>query len=892
MEAVAVANELYGRTEAPVERKPKVHRDTKASKAAVKNAKTNAKNAKANAKNAKTAAKNAKTNAKNTRAAEKYDRAAEKSEKAAAKYEKTAERYDREDERRGMSMSDRLIIVTGVCVLIMAAVAGTVFYSTQTVRRQVASFSEVGTASEGIYVIGESGLNAVVASRASFIAPEEELMPEDLFIEQPVVEEPVVEDKTIEIVMKVTSVQSDLKIKFVNKAKDKLISGIPFEVTVTCDDGKEYHWKDENMDGLMYHTEVPNGIYKVVMTPLEGPEYEDYIMPSEVSGIKVTDNIEYKKIDVADEVKTEAEVNVAAEDTAVQDTAVESVNKDTVEWVESTKTLISGSEDGGYIEISKQDIENFLKTSDASTGKGAKGTVRSGGIYLMPYMATVPDSTTDPGTTTTDPGTTTTDPGTTTTDPGTTTTDPGATTTDPGTTTTDPGATTTDPGTTTTDPGTTTTDSGTTTTDPGNTTTDPGTTINPSTHTTPTTDPSSTGGTNPYDLTQTTPSIGAVTVSSVSISSTSMRLNLGDYGSLTALVTLSDGTTNSDVNWETTDGGVVYVSGGYVYGASEGTATITARSVYDASKYASCTISVTKKDDAAANSADKLKVNGIQIYYKDASGNYHEATIGDLKNFDVFYFKDPNNSAGGGDAVYKYTGWQTIGGSTYFYDKDGNYVTGEQVIQGAKYTFDSNGHLQAGSGTMGIDVSKWNGSIDWTAVRNSGVSYAIIRCGYRGSSTGALIEDPTFRTNIAGAKAAGIQVGAYFYTQAVSEVEAVEEASMAVGLCSGYGLSLPLFIDVEHSGGRGDSIDAGTRTAVVKAFCQTVRNSGYTAGVYSNKTWFTSYMNASQLTSYKIWLAQYAATPTYTATRYDYWQYTSKGSVAGIKGNVDLNIKY
>ena len=371
-----------------------------------------------------------------------------------------------------------------------------------------------------------------------------------------------------------------------------------------------------------------------------------------------------------------------------------------------------------------------------------------------------------------------------------------------------------------------------------------------------------------------------------------MRLNLGDYGSLTALVTLSDGTTNSDVNWETTDGGVVYVSGGYVYGASEGTATITARSVYDASKYASCTISVTKKDDAAANSADKLKVNGIQIYYKDASGNYHEATIGDLKNFDVFYFKDPNNSAGGGDAVYKYTGWQTIGGSTYFYDKDGNYVTGEQVIQGAKYTFDSNGHLQAGSGTMGIDVSKWNGSIDWTAVRNSGVSYAIIRCGYRGSSTGALIEDPTFRTNIAGAKAAGIQVGAYFYTQAVSEVEAVEEASMAVGLCSGYGLSLPLFIDVEHSGGRGDSIDAGTRTAVVKAFCQTVRNSGYTAGVYSNKTWFTSYMNASQLTSYKIWLAQYAATPTYTATRYDYWQYTSKGSVAGIKGNVDLNIKY
>ena len=219
-------------------------------------------------------------------------------------------------------------------------------------------------------------------------------------------------------------------------------------------------------------------------------------------------------------------------------------------------------------------------------------------------------------------------------------------------------------------------------------------------------------------------------------------------------------------------------------------------------------------------------------------------------------------------------------------------MTGEQVIQGAKYTFSSDGHLQAGSGTMGIDVSKWNGNIDWNAVRNSGVSYVIIRCGYRGSTTGALIEDPKFRSNIQGAKAAGLAVGAYFFTQATNEVEAVEEASMAIGLCSGYGLSLPIFLDVEHSGGRGDAIDAGTRTAVCKAFCNTVRNSGFGAGIYANKTWFTSYMNASQLTGYKIWLAQYAASPTYTATRYDYWQYTSKGSVAGISGNVDMNIRY
>ncbi|MCR5511185.1 MAG: Ig-like domain-containing protein [Lachnospiraceae bacterium] len=879
IEAVAVANELYGRTDAPVERKPKVHRDTKASGDALKNAKANAKNAKSNAKNARTGARNAKVNAKNTKATAKYDKAAEKYEKAASKYEKKTDKYE-EDERHGLSMSDRLIIITGVCVLIMAALAGTVFYRTQTVRRQVASFSEVGTASDGIYVIGESGLNAVVASRASFIAVEEEPASEDLFTEMPVAEEPAVEDSAIEIVMKVTSVQSDLKIKFVNKAKDKLITGIPFSVTVICDSGKEYHWTDENMDGLMYHTEVPNGTYKVVMTPLEGPEYEDYIMPADVSGIKVTDNIEYKKIDVADEVKTEAEVNVAAEDTGVQDTTVESVNTDTVEWVESTKTLISGSE-SDYVAISRDDIPvpEALKTSSIGTVKGQKGLVRTPGVYMMPYMAdtymtlsgttVVKDSSGYIEISNWPEGAHIDNVSCVSSDEGiaTVTNDGLVYGVSAGTVTMTATVTYTD--------------------SEGNEKTE---TL---TSTVIVSDPDNSGSENGNQNNGGSGSSSSQQPSgelSVKIDKTTLKMYVGDSSALSATVTNPDGTTDSNVTWYSSDYGVVYVQDGSLYAASEGTVTIAAVSNADNSKYASCTVSVLKKEEAPSiDTGAKFIVDGFQLYYMDAEGNYQEATIGDYYNFDVFYFRNGN---GGGDAVYKYTGWQTIDGSTYFFDKDGNYVTGEQVIQGAKYTFDSNGHLQAGSGTMGIDVSKWNGSIDWTAVRNSGVSYAIIRCGYRGSSTGALIEDPTFRTNIAGAKAAGIQVGAYFYTQAVSEVEAVEEASMAVGLCSGYGLSLPLFIDVEHSGGRGDSIDAGTRTAIVKAFCQTVRNSGYTAGVYSNKTWFTSRMNASQLTGYKIWLAQYAATPTYTATRYDYWQYTSKGSVAGIKGNVDLNIKY
>ena len=135
-------------------------------------------------------------------------------------------------------------------------------------------------------------------------------------------------------------------------------------------------------------------------------------------------------------------------------------------------------------------------------------------------------------------------------------------------------------------------------------------------------------------------------------------------------------------------------------------------------------------------------------------------------------------------------------------------------------------------------------------------------------------------------------MGVYFFTQAVNEVEAVEEASMVLGLIRGYNISYPVFLDVEPSNGRGDAISTEARTAVCRAFCQTIQNSGYKAGIYANKNWLTEKINAGSLTSYKIWLAQYAAAPTYSATKYDLWQYSSKGSVAGIKGSVDMNISY
>ena len=320
-----------------------------------------------------------------------------------------------------------------------------------------------------------------------------------------------------------------------------------------------------------------------------------------------------------------------------------------------------------------------------------------------------------------------------------------------------------------------------------------------------------------------------------------------------------------------------------VTGVKKGTATITV-TYKEGSAEAKATFTVTVAGDVNPREDTKTPLkdtSGRQLYVSIGDNQYRAAVYADYYTATKFFLMEES----------RYTGWQTLDGKVYFFKADGSKVTGEQVIQGAKYNFASDGSLVVGSGTMGIDVSKWNGSIDWNAVKNSGVNYVIIRVGYRGSSQGALIEDPKFKTNIKGATAAGLKVGVYFFTQAVDEVEAVQEASMVLDRISGYKISYPVFLDVEGSGGRGDAIDSATRTAVCKAFCNTIKNAGYTPGVYANKTWLTSKMDAGALSGYKIWLAQYAKTPTYTG-RYDLWQYRSDGKVSGISGKVDLNISY
>lgn len=192
---------------------------------------------------------------------------------------------------------------------------------------------------------------------------------------------------------------------------------------------------------------------------------------------------------------------------------------------------------------------------------------------------------------------------------------------------------------------------------------------------------------------------------------------------------------------------------------------------------------------------------------------------------------------------------------------------------------------------MGIDVSSFNGDIDWLKVREAGIEFVIIRCGYRGYTSGSLVEDKKFLQNITGAREAGLRIGIYFFTQAISEVEAVEEASMVATLCRDHQIDLPIFIDTESTGGNGraDRLDRETRTAVCRAFCETIENAGYRAGVYASKNWINQMLNYSELARYLTWLAEYKNEYTYEGD-FQFWQYTSRGWIDGIPGRVDLDI--
>lgn len=194
--------------------------------------------------------------------------------------------------------------------------------------------------------------------------------------------------------------------------------------------------------------------------------------------------------------------------------------------------------------------------------------------------------------------------------------------------------------------------------------------------------------------------------------------------------------------------------------------------------------------------------------------------------------------------------------------------------------------------TLGIDVSQFQGDIDWNRVRDAGIQYAIVRVGGRGYTKGAIYEDTKWRQNIEGAQAAGLDVGAYFFSQAITVEEALEEADFVLERVRDYDLTMPVVFDWEltsDSDARSNHVDNGVLNQAALAFCDRVAQAGFTPMVYFNA--FQGYVkyDLSMLMQYPFWFAQYQDQPQFY---YDFqmWQYSSKGSVDGIEGNVDMNL--
>ncbi|MEE3392101.1 MAG: GH25 family lysozyme [Lachnospiraceae bacterium] len=196
----------------------------------------------------------------------------------------------------------------------------------------------------------------------------------------------------------------------------------------------------------------------------------------------------------------------------------------------------------------------------------------------------------------------------------------------------------------------------------------------------------------------------------------------------------------------------------------------------------------------------------------------------------------------------------------------------------------------------GIDVSKYQKDIDWTKAKAAGVEYAFIRIGNRFSGSGAIAIDSYYEQNMKNAALAGVRTGVYFFSQAVSVAEAEEEAQFCIDHLQGYTVNMPVAIDFESVNGGGRMFNAALGregyTEMVSAFCDKIASAGYTPCVYANMSDLTVTLNGAELEQkYKIWLANYTSQSKYAGS-YSYWQYTSKGSVDGITGNVDCNFFY
>lgn len=213
------------------------------------------------------------------------------------------------------------------------------------------------------------------------------------------------------------------------------------------------------------------------------------------------------------------------------------------------------------------------------------------------------------------------------------------------------------------------------------------------------------------------------------------------------------------------------------------------------------------------------------------------------------------------------------------------------ILETGEYQYVKDGQVIS---HKGIDVSKHQGEIDWQQVAEDGVEFAFIRVGLRGYGSGKLVEDEYFEQNVQGALSAGIKVGVYIYSQAINEEELLEEANLVLEKIAPYKIECPVVFDVEKvsgSNGRMNALSLEERTNLTLLFCQTIENAGYKPMIYHNMEMGALMLDLETLEDYDKWFAYYNP-DFYYPYEYKIWQYSHKGSVKGIQGEVDLNISF
>lgn len=291
---------------------------------------------------------------------------------------------------------------------------------------------------------------------------------------------------------------------------------------------------------------------------------------------------------------------------------------------------------------------------------------------------------------------------------------------------------------------------------------------------------------------------------------------------------------------------------------------------------------------------------------EENTGEYEEASPADAEGgrdglwADV-QEKEEDNAADGVDAAFP-----SEADVIYFVDSHGQEYRFEVNPAIERHSYDPEAFVRDGerlsydgenvTSRQGLDISYYHGTIDWEKVRADGFEFAFIRLGFRGyGEEGRIRLDREFFQNIQNAQAAGLDVGVYFFSQAVNEEEAREEAEFVLQNLDGYELQLPVVYDPEHieiegEEARTDDVTGEQFTKNAEAFCRAIEEAGFQPMIYCNLMWQFLELDMEKLSQYPVWYADYGPLPQ-TPYQFDFWQYTNAAAVDGITGPVDLNIQ-